>query len=39
MLTIIAYPGTGHTFFKICNNTGAAITPGSALTLNFKVRR
>jgi hypothetical protein len=38
MLTIIAYPGTGHVYFKVCNNTAAAITPG-AVTLNFKVRR
>lgn len=39
MLTIIAYPGTGHVYFKVCNNTSASITPGAALPLNFKVRR
>jgi hypothetical protein len=38
MLTIIAYPGSGHLYLKVCNNTGGAITPG-AVTLNYKVVR
>jgi hypothetical protein len=38
MLTIIAYPTSGNVNFKVCNNTGAAITPGS-VTLNWRVTR
>lgn len=38
MLTIITYP-TANTFnAKVCNNTGASITPG-AITLNWRVTR
>jgi hypothetical protein len=38
MLTIIAYPTSGNVNFKVCNNTGAAITPGT-VTLNWRVVR
>ncbi len=38
MLTIIAYPTAANVNFKVCNNTGASITPG-AVTLNWKVVR
>lgn len=38
MLAIIAYPTANTANFKVCNNTGASITPG-AITLNWKVRR
>lgn len=38
MLTVIPYPTAGNVNFKVCNNTGAAITPG-ALTLNWRVVR
>lgn len=38
MLSIIAYPGTGHLYFKVCNNTSGDLTPG-AITLNWRVRR
>lgn len=38
MLTIVAYPGSGHVYFKVCNNTAAAVTPG-AITLNYNVVR
>jgi len=38
MLTIIAYPTSGNVNFKVCNNTGTAITPGS-VTLNWRVTR
>lgn len=38
MLTIIAYPSANNVNFKVCNNTGASITPG-AITLNWKVVR
>ena len=38
MLTIIAYPTAGYANFKVCNNTGSAITPG-AITLNWRVVR
>jgi hypothetical protein len=38
MLTIIAYPTSGNVNFKVCNNTDAAITPGS-VTLNWRVTR
>lgn len=36
MLTILPYPTTNNVNFKICNNTGASITPG-AITLNWRV--
>lgn len=38
MLTIIPYPTADTVNFKVCNNTGAAITPG-AITLNWYVAR
>jgi len=38
MLTIMVYPTSGHVNFKVCNNTGASITPG-AITLNWRVVR
>ena len=38
MLTIIVYPTTNTANFKVCNNTGASITPG-AITLNWRVVR
>ena len=38
MLTILSYPSADLTLFKVCNNTGAAITP-SATTLNWRVIR
>lgn len=38
MLTIIAYPSTNNVNFKVCNNTGASITPG-AITLNWRIAR
>lgn len=38
MLTIIAYPTANNVNFKVCNNTGASITPG-AITLNWNVVR
>jgi hypothetical protein len=38
MLTIIAYPTANTANFKVCNNTGASITPG-AITLNWRVVR
>ena len=38
MLTIIKYPTSGNVNFKVCNNTGGAITPG-AITLNWRVVR
>ena len=38
MLTIIPYPTSGNVNFKVCNNTGASITPG-AITLNWRVVR
>lgn len=38
MLTIIAYPTSGNVNFRVCNNTAAAITPGS-ITLNWRVVR
>ena len=38
MLTILAYPTTNNVNFKVCNNTGASITPG-AITLNWRVVR
>lgn len=38
ILTIIKYPTTNTVNFKVCNNTGASITPG-AITLNWRVMR
>lgn len=38
MLTIISYPTADTVNFKVCNNTGASITPG-AVTINWRVRR
>jgi hypothetical protein len=38
MLAIIPYPTSGVVNFKVCNNTGAAITPG-AVTVNWRVTR
>jgi hypothetical protein len=38
MLTIIPYPTAGNVNFKVCNNTGASITPG-AISLNWRVAR
>lgn len=38
MLTIIAYPTANNANFKVCNNTGTAITPG-AITINWRVVR
>ncbi len=37
-LYIWPYPTTGNVNFKVCNNTGSAITPGS-LRLNWRVSR
>lgn len=39
ILTIIVYPTAGYVNFKVCNLTAAAITPGSAITLNWRVDR
>jgi hypothetical protein len=38
-LYVWAYPTADHTNFKLCNNTSSNITPGSAVTLNWKVLR
>lgn len=38
-LYVWAYPTADHVNFKLCNNTSANITPGSAVTLNWKVIR
>jgi hypothetical protein len=38
MLTIIKYPTANNVNFKVCNLTGASITPG-AITLNWRVVR
>jgi hypothetical protein len=38
ILTIIKYPTANNVNFKVCNNTGASITPG-AVTLNWRVVR
>jgi hypothetical protein len=37
-LTIFKYPTANNVNFKVCNNTGAGITPG-AITLNWRVPR
>jgi hypothetical protein len=39
MLTIIPYPAAAAVNFLVCNNTGSTITPGSAITLNWRVTR
>ena len=39
ILSIVAYPTTNTANFKVCNNTGSGITPGSAVTLNWQVVR
>jgi hypothetical protein len=39
MLTIVKYPTAGNVNFKVCNNTGSSITPGAAITLNWRVVR
>jgi len=36
---IWAYPTSGTVNFKLCNNTSSSITPGSAVTLNWRVVR
>lgn len=38
VLTIFAYPSANNVNFKVCNISGAAITPG-AITLNWRVDR
>lgn len=38
-LYVWAYPTADHVNFKLCNNTATNITPGSAVTLNWKVTR
>lgn len=38
-LYVWAYPTADHTNFKLCNNTASDITPGSAVTLNWRVTR
>jgi hypothetical protein len=38
MLTIIPYPTANTANIKVCNNTGASVTPG-AITMNFRVTR
>ena len=38
-LYVWAYPTADHVNFKLCNNTATNITPGSAVTLNWKVIR
>lgn len=38
-LIIYAYPTADAVNFKVCNPTSAGITPGSAVTLNYKVVR
>lgn len=38
-LIIYPYPGTNTVSFKVCNPTSSSITPGSAVTLNYKVIR
>lgn len=37
-LTIFAYPSANNVNFKVCNLTGASVTPG-AITLNWRVAR
>ena len=38
-LYVWAYPTSNTVNFKVCNNTASSITPGSAVTLNWKVVR
>ncbi len=38
-LYIYAYPTADTVNFKVCNSTSSSITPGSAITLNWKVVR
>lgn len=38
-LYVWAYPTADHVNFKLCNNTGSSITPGSSLTMNWRVSR
>jgi len=38
-LYVWAYPTADHVNFKLCNNTSSNITPGSAVTLNWRVIR
>lgn len=38
MLSILAYPTADTVNYKVCNNTGASITPG-AVTVNWRVVR
>lgn len=38
-LYVWAYPTSDHVNFKLCNNTSADITPGSAVTLNWYALR
>lgn len=39
MLTIVKWPSSNTINVSVVNNTGSAITPGSALTLNYRVVR
>lgn len=39
MLTIVKFATSGNVNFKVCNNTGSSITPGSALTVDWRVVR
>lgn len=39
ILSIYPYPTAGNVNVKVCNWTGASITPGSALTVNWQVDR
>lgn len=38
-LYIFAYPTADTVNFKVCNSTSSSITPGSAITLNYRVTR
>ena len=38
-LYIYAYPTTNTVNFKVCNSTSSSITPGSAITLNWRIVR
>ena len=38
-LEIFAYPTADTINFKVCNTTSSSITPGSAITLNWRVTR
>lgn len=39
VLTVYPYPGSGNVNVKVCNSTASSITPGSALTINWRVTR